>query len=122
MKRMVVSVLCVVLLFSLLGCGSDDMEFDSTDRPYYMVGDSEKSLTPCLWLYPDDQTFYFGAGSFSYAEHGTYEIKDNQLIVTSQTTTFVFDIIDENTLVLVDNGDNAFFKPPKGAEFVYSGN
>ena len=78
-------------------------------------------LTPYLWIDTDENKFALGAGSIiSYAEHGTYEIADGKVIATSQSTTFEFEIKDNNTLVLIDNGDNEYFKIPINTQFVYS--
>ena len=78
-------------------------------------------LTPCLYLDTDQKTFLFGAGSIiSYLEHGTYEVADGTIVATSQSTTFRFEIVDKNTLILIDNGDNEYFKIPLNTQFVFS--
>ena len=88
---------------------------------YYAVGDYEEMLTPYLWLDTNENRFSFGAGSIiSYAENGTYELVDGKIVATSQSTTFKFEIKDQNILVLIDSGDNDFFKIPINTQFVYS--
>ena len=74
-----------------------------------------------LSLDTDNNEFRFGAGSVvSYQEYGSYKIADGKIIATSQSTTFEFEIHDKNTLILIDNGDNDFFKIPINTQFVYS--
>ena len=107
------------MLFPFVGC-------DSNTTPvfygsYYAVGDYEEMLTPYLFLDDDNNEFCFGPGSVvSYTEYGSYKIVDGKIIATSQSTTFEFEIKDKNTLILIDNGDNDFFKIPINTQFVYS--
>lgn len=49
-----------------------------------------------------------------------YEVENGTIIATSQSTTFEFEIKDKNTLVLIDNGDNEYFKIPINTQFVFS--
>jgi hypothetical protein len=108
------------VLLSLVGCNSD-INTSLLSGSYYAVGEYEEMLTPYFWLDTSKNEFQFGAGSIiSYAEYGTYEIMDGKIIATSQSTTFEFEIRDENTLVLIDNGDNDYFKIPVNTQFVYS--
>jgi len=119
MKRIICFLICLLMLFSFVGCDSDTTPVLSGS--YYAVGDYEEMLTPYLWIDTDKNEFALGAGSIiSYAEHGTYEIADGKVIATSQSTTFEFEIKDNNTLVLIDNGDNEYFKIPINTQFVYS--
>ena len=119
MKRIICFLICLLMLFPFVGC-------DSNTTPvfygnYYAVGDYKEMLTPYLLLDDDNNEFCFGPGSVvSYAEHGTYKIVDGKIIATSQSTTFEFEIKDKNTLILIDNGDNDFFKIPINTQFVYS--
>ena len=121
MKRVISFFICLILLISFSGCNTDN---DSTllhSGNYYAVGDYEEMLTPYLWLNTDQKTFSFGAGSLiSYAEHGNYAVVDESIIATSQSTTFQFEIVDKNTLILIDNGDNEYFKIPVNTQFVFS--
>ena len=85
-----------------------------------MVGEFEEFMTPYLSLNFEDHTFYMGAGAVvSYAERGSFVVKDNEITATSQSTVFVFEIKDKNTLILVDNGDNEYFKMPENSEYVF---
>lgn len=119
MKRIICCLICLLMLFSFVGCNSDTTPVLSGN--YYAVGDYEKGLTPYVSLSLDDNTFSMGAGSlFSFAANGSFVIKEDTLVATTQIATFVFDITDSNTLVLVDNGDNEFFQPAENSEFVYS--
>ena len=105
MKRIFCYLVCFLILFSIAGCNSDTCPVRSGN--YYAVGDYEEMLTPYLWI-------------VSYAEHGTYEITEGKVIAASQSTTFKFEIKDKNTLVLIDNGDNDYFKIPVNTQFIYS--
>ena len=119
MKRIFCSLVCFLILFSIAGCNSDTCPVRSGN--YYAVGDYEEMLTPYLRIDTDKNEFSLGAGSvISYAEHGTYEITDGKVIAASQSTTFKFEIKDKNTLVLIDNGDNDYFKIPVNTQFIYS--
>lgn len=119
MKRIIRCLICLLILFSLVGCNSDTNSVRSGN--YYAVGDYEEMLTPYLCFDTDKNQFSLGAGSIvSYAEYGTYEIADGKVVATSQSTTFEFEIKDKNTLVFIDNGDNDYFKIPINTQFVYS--
>ncbi|MBR3809581.1 MAG: hypothetical protein IKK46_04675 [Clostridia bacterium] len=119
MKRILCCLICLLMLFSFVGCNSDTTPVLSGN--YYAVGDYQEMLTPYLWLDISENKFSLGAGSVvSYAENGSYKILDSKIIATSQSTTFEFEIKDKNTLVLVDNGDNDFFKIPINTQFIYS--
>ena len=121
MKRVFSFFICLILLISFSGCNTDN---DSTllhSGHYYAVGDYEEMLTPYVWLDIEQNKFSFGAGSVvSYEERGSYEVVDGVIIATSQSTTFKFDIVDKNTLVLIDNGDNEYFKIPINTQFIFS--
>ncbi len=119
MKRMTRYFICLLVLLSFAGCNTDTNPVLSGN--YYAVGDYEEMLTPYLWIDTNKKEFSLGAGSIvSYAEHGTYEIEDGRIIATSQSTTFEFEIKDKNTLALIDNGNNDYFKIPVNTQFVYS--
>ena len=121
MKRVISFFICLILLISFSGCNTDN---DSTllhSGHYYAVGDYEEMLTPYVWLDIEQNKFSFGAGSVvSYAENGTYKVVDGIIIAISQSTTFKFDIVDKNTLILIDNGDNEYFKIPINTKFIFS--
>ena len=119
MKRIICFLICLLMLFSFIGCNSNTTPVLSGN--YYAVGNYEEMLTPYLWLDINENRFSLGAGSVvSYAENGFYKIQDDKIIATSQSTTFEFEIKDKNTLILIDNGDNDFFKIPINTQFVYS--
>ena len=119
MKRRICCLICLLMLSSFVGCNSDTTPVLSGN--YYAVGNYEEGLTPYVSLSLDDNTFSMGAGSLvSFAANGSFVIKEDSLVATTQIATFVFDITDSNTLVLVDNGNNEFFQPAKNLEFVYS--
>ena len=121
MRKTISFFICLVLLISLFSCKSDNNLSSLRSGHYYAVGEYEEMLTPYLRLDTDQNKFSFGAGSvISYAERGTYEVVDGVIIATSQSTTFQFDIVDKNTLVLIDNGDNEYFKIPVNTQFIFS--
>ena len=119
MKRIICCLICFSTLLSAVGCGSDTTPVLLGN--YYAVGDYDEMLTPYLCLDVNENTFSLGAGSIvSVALYGSYKITDGKLIATSRDTTFEFEIKDKNTLILIDNGDNDFFKIPINMQFVYS--
>ena len=120
MKRILSIVICIVLLLSITACApAEPIELKA--GAYYLDGNFKKGATPYIWFYPDQNEFYISSGTtYSYAERGTYEIKDDQLIATSQYTVFTFDINNSDTLVLVDSGNNDYFRFQLGIEFIYS--
>ena len=111
----------IVIIFGLTACQntkSDPCELPS--GTYYMAGEFEELMTPYLSLNFEDYTFWMGAGALiSYAESGTFVVRENRITATSQNTAFVFEIRNKNTLVLVDNGDNEYFKMPVNSEYVF---
>ena len=121
MKRIISFFICLIILISFSSCNADNNATSLRSGNYYAVGDYEEMLTPYLWLDTDQKTFSFGAGSvISYAECGNYAVVDGSIIATSQSTTFQFEIVDKNTLILIDNGDNEYFKIPVNTQFVFS--
>lgn len=124
MKKIIVAFFSVIVAVSFVACRnaqSDPCELPS--GTYYMVGEFEEMLTPYLHLNFDDYTFSMGAGGVvSYAEIGSFVVKENKITATSQSTVFVFEIKDNNTLILVDNGDNEYFKMPNNSEYVFREN
>ena len=121
MKRIAVLGLCIAMLLAFVGCGSGKTEGNLKSGNYYMVGDYEEYLTPYIWLDTEENTFSLGEGHIlSYAEIGTFEIEGNKLIATSQSTTYIFEIKNESTLVLIDNGADKGLVLPNNSEFLYS--
>ena len=121
MKRILCCLICLVFLFLFVGCNSNTTPVLS--GIYYVKGDFEEGLTPYVSLSLDDNTFSMGAGSLvSFSANGSFTIEEDTLVATTQIATFVFNITDSNTLVLVDNGDNEYFQLAENSEFVYSNN
>lgn len=123
MKRIICCLICLIVALSFVGCNSIKTEEDLISGTYYMVGDFEEGLRPYVWLSVENRDFSMGAGSVvSFAANGSFTIKEDVLVATTQIATFVFNITDSNALVLVDNGDNEFFQLAENSEFVYSDN
>ena len=124
MKKLSLLFLSVIVAVSFVACQytqSDPCELPS--GTYYMVGEFEEMMTPYLHLNFEDHTFRMGAGSLvSYQEYGSFIVSDNRITATSQSTVFVFEIKDNNTLILVDNGDNEYFMMPENAEYIFRNN
>ena len=124
MKKIVVAFLFVIVAVSFVAC--QNAQSDPCELPsgtYYMVGEFEEMMTPYLALNFEDHTFRMGAGSLvSYQEYGSFIVSDNRITATSQSTVFVLEIKDNNTLILVDNGDNEYFKMPNNSEYVFREN
>ena len=121
MKRIISFFICLIILISFSGCNADNNATSLRSGKYYAVGDYEEMLTPYLRLDTDQKTFSFSAGSvFSYAVRGNYAVVDGSIIATSQSTTFQFEIVDNNTLILIVNGDDEYFKIPVNTQFVFS--
>ena len=119
MKRTLCCLISLFMFFSFVGCNSDTPPVLS--GIYYVKGDFEEGLTPYVSLSLDDNTFSMGAGSLvSFAANGSFTIEEDTLVATTPIATFVFNIADSNTLVLVDNGDNEYFQLAEDSEFVYS--
>lgn len=120
MKNFCVVLSAILILFVFTSCSSDTHS-SLRDGAYYMTGDNAEGMTPYFDLSLEDCKFQLGAGAlFSYAEYGTFEIDHNRIIAKSQSTTFIFEIINQNKLILTDNGGNDFFKLPFSSEFIYS--
>lgn len=121
MKRIAVLALCIAMLLVFAACGSGNSESGQKTGNYFMVGDYEELLAPYLWLDMREKTFALGESSIiSYAEVGAFETEGNKLIATSQSTTYIFEIKNESTLVLIDNGADKGLVLPNNSEFVYS--
>ena len=122
MKKSISLVLAIiVIIVALISCQSS--QSDPCNLPsgtYYMMGEFEELMIPYLSLNFEDHTFRMGAGALvSYQEQGSFVVHENCITATSQTTAFVFEITDQNTLLLVDNGDNEYFKMPINSEYVF---
>lgn len=125
MKRFFCCLFCFLLVFSLIGCtdsnyvSSSDISLQSGN--YFAVGDYEKHSTPYVSFNTENHQFEFRGGAlFSFAYRGSYKIEGEKIIATSQSTIFQFEIIDKNTVVLVDYGDEEDFYTPLNTKFVFS--
>ena len=112
MRKSIALFLAAITVFLFVGCKAEvpalpsqesqtDGEPDNPGTPellsgnYNAVGDYEEMLTPYFWINTENNEFQFGAGAvISYAEYGTYEVKNGVIIAASQTTTFRFEIKD----------------------------
>jgi len=118
MKKLLCLLMTTILLCSFSACASDN-SVPLSSGIYLAVGDYEEGLTPYVRLDTDNSEFSFGPGLLvSYAEHGTYEIDEGKVIAASQNTSFQFDVLDKNTLVLIDNGDS-YSEIPVNTQFVF---
>ncbi|MBR2860831.1 MAG: hypothetical protein IKB86_03235 [Clostridia bacterium] len=120
MKKLSLLFLTVIIAVSFVACrNTQSNPYELPSGTYYMVGEFEEMMTPYLYLNFDDYTFLMGAGVLlSYAEIGSFVVKENKITATSQSTVFVFEIKNNNTLILIDNGDNEYFKMPNNSEYV----
>lgn len=118
MKRIFCIIICLVLLLSIAACTPDNVEVAS--GIYYLDGNFEAGKTPYILLYDDSKEFFLKSGtSLSYSERGTYEIKGDQLIATTEYNTYTFDINKSTSLVLMDSGSNDYFNFQLGMEFIF---
>ena len=122
MKRMIGFCICLILLVSFSGCNTDHNVPSVDSGIYYAVGDYKQSQTPGLYLDTEQNRFsiFLGIAVSVGGEYGTYEVVDGTLVATSQSATFQFDIVDENTLVLIDHGDSKYFEKLVNTQFVLS--
>lgn len=112
------ALFCVAIFFT--GCNSENRAPELYSGHYYAIGEYKSGLTPYVLIDTDNKDFSICEGHLvSYAEIGTYEIRDGKLTATTQTTTFTFEIKDAKTLVLVQIGEDLFTLLPIGTQFVY---
>ena len=108
MKRIMYTIICLVMLISLVCCNSrQDHTVRLSSGTYYAVGDYEKFLTPYLYIDTSNGTFRYGGGAVvSYAEYGTYTVQDRILVAVcqNQSQTYFFEIKDNQTLELIFDG------------------
>ncbi len=108
--------MCCVFLFVLVGCNSTVLK----SGYYYLVGEYDEFATPYVILNFDDNSFAFGEGTLlSYAERGSFKIKGERITASTQNTTFVFEIKDSSSIILMDCGGYEPFAEYEGLEFVY---
>ena len=119
MKRIVFFVVCFALLLAFSACGLNGSDVSLTSGIYYMDGDYEDPKIPYLQLDLEENSFALGRESMmSYAEHGSFKITNGKLKAKSQNTTFVFEIKDATTLILIDAGNDEYFQLLENSEFV----
>ena len=116
MKRLF--CMCCVLLFLLVGCRSTVLE----SGYYYLVGEYDEFVTPYVILNFDDNSIAFGEGTImSYAERGSFKITGERITASTQNTTFVFEIKDSSSIIMIDCGGYEAFAEYEGLEFIYHG-
>ena len=116
MKKILVAILCFGFLFCLVGCTSTTLK----SGYYYLVGEYEAFDTPYVKISFDDHSFSFGEGTIlSYAERGNFKVKGEMITASTQNTTFVFEIKDASSIILIDCGNYEPFAKYEGLEFVY---
>jgi len=73
---------------------------------YFRMGENpDNEEVPMVHINTQTGVFVASAGiSFSYAEHGQYVLEKDRLIVTTQSATFVFAVLDSEKLLLLDDG------------------
>ena len=121
MKRFFILTFCLLFLLTFVGCNSSKSEEKLISGTYYMSGDFDEGLTPYVSLSLEDGGFAMGAGSIvSLQAQGSFSVEGNSLVATTQISTFVFEIKDLKTLILIDSGDNEFFQLKENTEFIYS--
>lgn len=119
MKRFFAFSMCLILVSFLTGCNSTNLK----SGYYYKIGNYEEYATPYVELNFDDNSFTFGEGLIlSYAERGSFAIKGEKITATTQNTTFVFEIKDSASIILIDCGEYEALTEHEGAEFGYHGN
>ena len=119
MKKFMIILLTLNLLFGLVGCNSINLE----SGYYYVGGEYEEFATPYVKLNFDDNSFSFGEGTLlSYAERGSFEIKGERITASTQNTTFVFEIKDSSSIILIDCGGYKPFAEYEGSDFTYREN
>lgn len=120
MKKAMALILLVVVLACLVSCkNSVSNPCDLASGTYYASGDYQEFMVPYVQLDFEENSFSMGMGTIlSYAEHGTFTIKDNRLTATTQSGNSVFEIKDDRTLVLIEVNITGW-ELPENIEFVY---
>lgn len=123
MKRTITIFVCFLAVLALAACGNDNessIRTGSYNADNYLKGDFEEMMEPRIYINTEKKTFSYSTSPFvSYVEHGTYKIKNNKLIATTQTATYEFEIKSGSTLVFVGNGSEDP-KIPIGTSFVFA--
>lgn len=121
MKRILCCLFCFSLLCSFIGCIQKKNSPDLFQGMYYALGEYEYGLRPYILLLPHKSEFDLGIGTaISTVRGGTYQIIDDNIISSTDSPIFRFEIKDKNTLVLTANDDDKYFKVPINTQFVFS--
>lgn len=107
-KAILCFIISAVLLISFCGCGSQTVN-GLSEGAYICKQDSESVLSPHIRFdFKDNSfTFYFDSLS-SYLAIGNFEIEKGQVIAKTDDGkyTYIFDIIDNNTIRFEENGSS----------------
>ena len=73
---------------------------------YFKAGENlDNEMVPMLHINTQTGVFVTSGGiAMSYAESGNYALENGRLTVTAQSATFVFAVLDGETLLLLDDG------------------
>ena len=119
-KILSVFLMLTICLLPVSCQNADSNSYGLSSGHYFLNGDYEEPLTPYLQLDFEDHTFAFGEGLIvSYAERGSFKMQGNKLKATSQNTVFIFEMVDENKLILIDSGDAKAFQMHENSEFIF---
>ena len=119
MKRVSYILLCVIMIFLLVGCNQDKYASSLKSGHYYAQNLNTENRIPTLHLDTESNTFYLCSDiAISYADVGTFEVNGKKLTAKSQNGTYQFRIINDSTFKLIDNGNNEDY--PNGLLFVFS--
>ncbi|MBQ1505341.1 MAG: hypothetical protein IIZ48_01065 [Erysipelotrichales bacterium] len=84
---------------------SEDQAFTEFYAGAYVLEDRETG--PCVIFNAEDHTFHSAAGfACSYALRGTYEVKGNKIICTSDGNVLEFDVLPEEKICLTSVSAN----------------
>lgn len=74
---------------------------------YFKTGENlDNEMVPMLYINTQTGVFVASGGiAMSYSEIGQYVLENGKLTVTTQSATFVFAVLDSETLLLLDDGD-----------------
>lgn len=120
-QYIVVIAICLSVFLVLAGCNinrSENMELPTGF--YFENGAYWEAETPYLHLDFEENSLCFGKSMItSYAESGSFKVKDGKIMAECQSATFIFEIINSKTVMLVDSGVSELFRDLEGAKFIY---
>ncbi len=104
MKKAIALILLVIVCICLVSCKNSVSDpSDLASGTYYARGDYQEFMVPYVQLNFEDYSFSMGMGTIlSYAEIGTFTVKDHRLTATTQNGKSVFEIKNDGTLVLIE--------------------